>query len=307
MKCKKYSYILVLILMLIVGINKTYAEESKTCYYISSDDNLKISLRIGYNMDRSFKNSFDPEQWSKTTIWKTADGNSPMSTQDVENWFKNKSVYGTSLSEIYKDREAAMNDSNPACPRYIVYTSCSGFLGFGTSEKTYATNSNTLASSAANAASSKCKYSKYADNYKNGVQITADTFFAEFTTNGLIEYDKNKGEYTCADMDLIFGSKNDDGVNKDPDGDGTPSIRYMVNQILGYVRIIVPILIILLGTLDFAKAVLAGKEDNMKKAQSTFVKRVIAGVVVFFIPTLVDIIMGLADIVWAGEYTHCDF
>jgi len=111
-----------------------------------------------------------------------------------------------------------------------------------------------------------------------------------------IEYDENKGEYTCADMNTIFGDK-----------DNPESIRYIINQILGYIRIIVPILIILLGTLDFAKAVLAGKEDNMKKAQSTFVKRLIAGVAVFFVPVIVDIIMDLADIVWAGEYTHCDF
>lgn len=286
--------------MLIVGINKTYAEESKTCYYISSDDNLKISLRIGYGYEKiNFFNSFDEQKWSKTTIWKTADGNSPMSTQKVENWYDSVKTAGsnTKIPSIYQSKDEANEDNNPSCPRYIVYTSCPGwFFGIGTSDKTYATDSSTLASNVATAASSKCKYSKYADNYKNGSQITADTFFTEFKADGLIEYDNSKGEYTCADMNVIFGNKND-----------PESIRYMVNQILGYVRIIVPILIILLGTLDFAKAVLAGKEDNMRKAQSTFIKRVIAGVVVFFIPTLVDIIMGLADIVWAGEYIHCDF
>lgn len=296
MKYKKYSYILLLILMLIVGVNKTYADESKTCYYISSDDNLKISLRIGYNLESSLKNTFDKKQYSKTTIWKTEDGNSPMSTQNVENWFKDKSVNGVYLAEIYGNKNAAKNDNNPACPRYIVYTSCPGILGIGTSEKTYATDSSTLASSAASAASAKCKYSKYADNYKNGAQITADNFFSEFTIDGLIEYDETKGEYTCADMNVIFGSKND-----------PESIRYMINQILNYIRMIVPILIILLGAIDLAKAALAGKEDNMRKAQSTFVKRVIAGIVVFLVPTLVDIIMWLADIVWAGGYTHCDF
>ncbi len=82
----------------------------------------------------------------------------------------------------------------------------------------------------------------------------------------------------------------------------------MIDTIMEYVRIIVPILIILLGTVDFAKAVIAGKEDNMKKAQKDFVIRIIAGVAVFFVPVLIDIIMDLAEIVWQGEgYKICNF
>ena len=103
------------------------------------------------------------------------------------------------------------------------------------------------------------------------------------------------GEVTCADYNELFGDKND-----------PESISYMIHSILKFVRIIVPILIILLGILDFGKAVIAGKEDQMKKAQMDFVKRVVIGVAVFFVPVIVDIIMELADLVWAGEYVHCD-
>lgn len=297
MKCKKYSYILVLMLMIIVGINKTYAEESKTCYYISSDDNLKISLRIRYGYEKfNFQNTMNVQNWAEATIWKTSENSTALSSQHIENWFSAAKPKGSSesLQRIYKDREEANTDPNPKCPRYIIYTSCSALIG--TSDKMYATDSGTLAMNAINSASSKCEYSKFADNYKDGKQITDDVFFSEFEGNGLIEYDSSKGEYTCADVDMIFGDKND-----------PESLRYMINQVLIYVRIIVPILIILLGTLDFAKAVFAGKEDNMKKAQSTFIRRLIAGVAIFFIPILVDIIMELADYVWAGEYIHCDF
>lgn len=93
----------------------------------------------------------------------------------------------------------------------------------------------------------------------------------------------------------LFGSK------KDPD-----SLRSLINEILQYPRIIVPILVIGLGIIDLSKAVLASKEDEMKKAQSTFVKRLIIGVAFFFIPLFVDIIMTLADIVWNGMYTSCN-
>ena len=99
-------------------------------------------------------------------------------------------------------------------------------------------------------------------------------------------------DVNCAEL---FGSKNNPS-----------SIRYMVNEILLYPKIIVPILVIVLGMIDFAKAAIASKPDEMKKAQSDFVKRLIAGVVVFFVPVIIDILMGFADLVWAGlGYTSC--
>ena len=98
-------------------------------------------------------------------------------------------------------------------------------------------------------------------------------------------------EVGCND---IFGDK------KDPD-----SLSHLINEILQYPRIIVPIIIIGLGTLDLAKAVIASKEDEMRKAQKTFVKRVIIGVAFFLIPAFVNLIMWLADIVWNGAYPTC--
>lgn len=97
--------------------------------------------------------------------------------------------------------------------------------------------------------------------------------------------------------DYLFGDKDD-----------SESLRYLINEILMYPKIIVPILVILLGILDLGKAVIASKEDAMRKAQSTFIKRVLLGVLIFFVPVIVDLIMAIADIVWAGTgYTSCNF
>ncbi len=90
------------------------------------------------------------------------------------------------------------------------------------------------------------------------------------------------------------------GDPKNPD-----SLRYLLNEILMYPKIIVPIIIIGLGTLDLAKAVTASKEDDMKKAQKTFVKRILIGVSIFFVPTIMNLIMYIADIVWNGSFTTC--
>ena len=76
--------------------------------------------------------------------------------------------------------------------------------------------------------------------------------------------------------------------------------KKMLREALWYPRVIVPVIIIVLGSIDLFKAVIAGKEDEMKKAQKTLVKRVIIGVLVFLVPVLIDVIIWLAEIAWQG-------
>lgn len=92
-----------------------------------------------------------------------------------------------------------------------------------------------------------------------------------------------------ASCDSIFGSPED-----------PKSLMSFFNEILMYPKIIVPLIIVGLGTVDFAKAVFAAKEDEMKKAQITFVKRVLIGVGVFFVPEIVKVLMYIADIALSG-------
>ena len=67
----------------------------------------------------------------------------------------------------------------------------------------------------------------------------------------------------------------------------------IVSFILGIIQWVVPIILIVLGTFDLVKAVTAGKEDDIKKGQQTLIKRVIAAVIVFLVPLLVNILMGM--------------
>lgn len=59
----------------------------------------------------------------------------------------------------------------------------------------------------------------------------------------------------------------------------------------------VPLLLIVFGMWDLGKAVMAQKEDEIKKGQQIFVKRLIAAVIVFFVLIIVDLIIPLI----AGE------
>ena len=59
------------------------------------------------------------------------------------------------------------------------------------------------------------------------------------------------------------------------------------------IRIAVPILIVVLIIMDMTKAVTAGNEDEIKKATGGAFKRVIVGVVIFLLPSLINMILGL--------------
>ena len=85
-------------------------------------------------------------------------------------------------------------------------------------------------------------------------------------------------------------------------------------QIIGWVlwifKIVIPIIIILFGMIDLGKAVVASKDDEIKKSVKSLVMRAIAGVIIFFIPTLVGAIFSLVgefrdDAEYKAEYEIC--
>ena len=68
-------------------------------------------------------------------------------------------------------------------------------------------------------------------------------------------------------------------------------------QIIGYVvnifKIAIPIIIVLFAIMDLGKAVMAGKEDEIKNAQNMLIKRIIYGVAIFFVVTIVQVVFNL--------------
>ncbi len=65
-------------------------------------------------------------------------------------------------------------------------------------------------------------------------------------------------------------------------------------QIIGYVllvfKIVIPIIIIIFGAIDLGKAVVASKDDEIKKSVKSLAIRAVAGVIIFFVPTLVGLV-----------------
>ncbi len=71
-----------------------------------------------------------------------------------------------------------------------------------------------------------------------------------------------------------------------------PIVR-LIRVILNYVTILVPIILIVLGTFDLLKAVTASKEDEIKAAQKLLVKRIVYAVLIFLIVPIISLIFGL--------------
>lgn len=84
--------------------------------------------------------------------------------------------------------------------------------------------------------------------------------------------------YTCGNLDFSFSGM----------------IPYVVSTIVLVLKIAVPVLLVIFGSIDFLKAVTASKEDEIKKGQQTFIKRLIAAVLVFFIIQIVQLILNFA-------------
>ena len=70
-------------------------------------------------------------------------------------------------------------------------------------------------------------------------------------------------------------------------------------MIFDYIKVLVPIYLMFLGQLILV-AVIAGSEKDIQQVQSTFSKRLIAAIFVYFVPTLLNIILDLAGIIKDG-------
>ena len=79
-------------------------------------------------------------------------------------------------------------------------------------------------------------------------------------------------------------------------GDG---IIDLIDEILFYVRVFVPIILIVLGVMDFVKAVMASKDDAKAKARDKFIKRLIIAFVIFLAPSIVGFLLNTFDGIWA--------
>lgn len=120
--------------------------------------------------------------------------------------------------------------------------------------------------------------------------------------------DKDKGEDLKRRLNLALSYCRTEGYEVGDSGEFQPggvqsgcevipeSIRKWINNILNIIKYVALALVIALGALDFMKAAGSGEADAMKKAGQSFIKRLVAVVVLFLVPVIVELILNLINL-----------
>ena len=96
----------------------------------------------------------------------------------------------------------------------------------------------------------------------------------------------------------------DDSNRKDVCGLSLPSnVPTFTSGIFNVLKIIVPIILIIMGIIDFTKAVMANDEKKMKESTSSFIRRLIAAIFIFFIVAIVQFVF--RQITSESGFTGC--
>lgn len=72
------------------------------------------------------------------------------------------------------------------------------------------------------------------------------------------------------------------------------TLQNIVHYVYLGIQVVVPILLIVFGMIELAKAITAQKEDEIKKAQSSFLKKLVIAVLVFLVFTVVQLVFNFA-------------
>ena len=76
---------------------------------------------------------------------------------------------------------------------------------------------------------------------------------------------------------------------------GLKSSLRIVGEVINLIKIIVPLIIIGLASADLFKVLMNGKDDGIFKALKTVGTRVILGVFIFFVPSILEFGFSLVD------------
>ena len=77
----------------------------------------------------------------------------------------------------------------------------------------------------------------------------------------------------------------------------------MLDDVFSFIRILVPVVVVILTTIDYIGAILSSDDSKIKKANQKALKRFTIGIILFFLPYLLDLLFhlfGLYDLSRCG-------
>ena len=164
---------------------------------------------------------------------------------------------------------------------------------------------------ASNSSGLACPYKLV--GYKISLENT-DAFYRLYTSYEELEWWESLLYKIRIEKKITFACQNcSDGLGNmvifDPEEyttcDGILGTRLVnfINTIFDYVKVLVPVALIALGSFDIGRAIFAGNEDEMKKATKTFIRRLIIAVIIMFSPLLVNFIINVVNNATGSGYS----
>lgn len=103
------------------------------------------------------------------------------------------------------------------------------------------------------------------------------------------------------------GSGGEEGskINDFCDEEKVRQVFHFFGSLLFAAKVVVPILLILFGVIDYFKAVIASNDDELAKSTKSLITRVIAGVIIFLLPTVINFAFGLVKTSKVSDMENC--
>ena len=102
-----------------------------------------------------------------------------------------------------------------------------------------------------------------------------------------MDFNFTRGDVTCGDL-VIPGI-----------------IPQLITTVIFLIQVVIPILLIIFGMLDMGKAVVAKKEEDVKKYQTSFIKRLVCAVVVYLVVSIVQFVLGIVGVNSSSTVGEC--
>lgn len=84
----------------------------------------------------------------------------------------------------------------------------------------------------------------------------------------------------------------------------TADIWQLIGKAFLILKVVIPLLIIIFGIVNLSKAVLSGEDKAIKENVSKLIKRLIAGVVIFLVPTIIRFIFDSLSYISGNKLTE---
>lgn len=108
----------------------------------------------------------------------------------------------------------------------------------------------------------------------------------ETTTDDMDEWlNEYNQEQDCSGANSILGDPNDEN-----------SVAWLLQLVLNFIKIIGPILVVVLSSVDFLQIIVKSDDEAMGKARMKLIKRLIFAALLFFVPTLVQAMLDIFGI-----------